>query len=419
MGSKEIAVFGAGPAGLSSAYHLAKEGHQITLIKSETKPSFRSVYTKLSDSEQSLFFPEQYIQPVPRLRVLTTGGTDFTVFAQSPYAMVHYPGALGFVEQKLLPAQINVQALPQKEVSQVKIFDFSDKTEVWLSGSRQKYDQVIDCTGIEANILSQVTPDRQNDFLVEYVFGGVFRGRIEPKSLMIIVGPAGGTCWANPSMLGSDCIDIVFSAWGWRSFYHRFKQACQPRLKILVDFLKDKQGVHLFSSQPEELFGGMICSQPNSKPTTHHVFAVGEAAGMAKPKTGDSYRRALTGGRLLAKSISQDKSPSQFYHRWRRLWWTDNFFVGFVLARLASQKEGKNSVLVDKGYERFFSDKRQAKAMVEMAEAFFTEEKISPRLLSTILADKEWRQFLLTCLQNQLAVFRNPAKITPFWSLAP
>ncbi len=81
-----VAVFGTGPAGLSSAMEIAKAGHNVEVITPEVPKLPHSVYSTdrlLPSDLVEFFFPDEFIQRVPYLRVLTSNGTDFRIDAKN------------------------------------------------------------------------------------------------------------------------------------------------------------------------------------------------------------------------------------------------------------------------------------------------------------------------------------------------
>ena len=77
-----VAVFGAGPAGLSSAMEIANAGHNVEVITPETSRLPHSVYTTdrfVSPKSVQTFFRPESTRKLPIIRIITSNGTDFKI----------------------------------------------------------------------------------------------------------------------------------------------------------------------------------------------------------------------------------------------------------------------------------------------------------------------------------------------------
>ncbi|MBN1168274.1 hypothetical protein JXA63_00130 [Candidatus Woesebacteria bacterium] len=403
MGLKEIAVFGNGPAGLSSTRELANKGYSVHLYHPDLQRVDRSVYTTdaLTTKDQNVeFFPEEHIYPLPNIRILTTGGTDVRVRAGTGrYFMIDYPTILEQLEISL-EQQTNVQvhtfSAPLFRES-AQFTDTPDGVEVRIDQDVRTFDAVIDATGIESRVIDKAKKgeDAEN-FLVEYVYGGIYLGEFEHPDLLLVFGPGGGTSWANPS-IRENHVDIAYSAWGPKNLHREFLLSAKPRLNELVNFLKQNKGINIRNSKPEHIFSGCIRSQPQRKPRFNHIYAIGEAAGMAKPTSGDSFQRAIVAGEVLTHSIDH-QNPAQFHRHWKSQKYnkSDDFFLAAALARLPFQSRGQTGGVIDQ-LQQFVNQGRDD--VIPEVENYIIEGKLSPKLLAYILTNTSIREYFKKSLE--------------------
>lgn len=310
-GTPEVLVFGAGPAGLRTALTLKELGVDVWVVAPDSPPPYRSVYSTCQKGNH--FLPEVGRRELPAIRCLTADGAEIIVSIPPSgrrYFMVDYPKALSWLEEKAGQMGVRIEKLPPSALQTINVEKKNDSVWVGIEGEIIKGGRIVDATGVEAKISRLIDPRRRNeDFLAEYVFGGFFPQGSMPEELWLVFGPAAGTCWVAPGVNGG--IDVVYSAWGPYSGFSRFMKEAPSRFEILIDFLR-RRGDIVVSNSPELYFRGMIRSQPTPPPLYPKLYGVGEAAGMAKPLSGDSFRIALEEGRNLAEAIFQ--LPQGFLH---------------------------------------------------------------------------------------------------------
>ena len=405
---RDIVIFGNGPSGLSSALELSKNEHNIEVIIPESPRFPHSVYTtdKLLPADLvEKFFSTEFIKNIPYLRVLTTHGTDFRInIKNGSYFMVNYPSSLNSFQDSLSKKE-NVKLLqfPEKNLQNIHVTEKKDGVDVFLDGQRKKYSLAVDATGNKAEIDKIVNPNHDNNFLSEYIYGATFKGELDYNEMILIIGPAGGTCWACPSIEGNDFIDIVFSAYGPKKYFDDFIQSAKLRLNELIKFVSKKPGIGIYSTKPIYTYSGLIRSQPTKLPMTFNVYAVGEAAGMAKPGTGDSIQRAIESGRLLAESLNEKQTPKDFYKKWRKLWKSDNFAFAAMLARLPYQEKGdlgKTFDLEGKILDR--KNGENSERLIAQFEKYIIDGKLDYSLFIKLLSTKEFNSVISISIIKQL-----------------
>ncbi|MBI2593140.1 hypothetical protein HYW44_00660 [Candidatus Daviesbacteria bacterium] len=401
---KEILIFGAGPAGLSSADQLAGRGHNVTLVHPLATTGPRSIYTTYS-SEQELIVPltPGRIRPLPLIRVITQNGTDFRVNTGSqPYYLVNNKVFLSECEERLsqIP-NITIEALPKRVLSQALITDSLKGSQVTIDGNKKVYDVVLDCTGVGAEVVSKVDPRRKEEvWLGEYVYGGSFKGTVEKPEMILVIGPAGGTSWVCPN-IHPGFVDVVYSAWGpYKDFKPRFLPTAKDRLSRLLDFIQNFPGIEIESRLPDDIYAGVIRSQPASAPLVNSVFCLGESAGMAKPGSGDSWRYAFKAGRMVAELIDKGGDARKFHEIWTTSW-NHGFFYAGVLARMPYQRKGELGGTFD-CFGKWLEDADPN--LVKQIEEWLIGNKPPLSLLIRTLIEPRTRRSLLEAVKKKLEI---------------
>jgi hypothetical protein len=407
---KEIGIFGAGVAGLNAAKELVKQGHRVTVMAPDLPDSYRSIYSVLGDCGE---VPEGLTRSVPFFRVMTTKGTDFMVKGRQKGGMIDYQGYLKLVAGQLAVGGVKNERLRGYEIEGVKITELPSGVIVRFPGGERRFDRVIDATGVAATICRQVEPAREKENpIVEYVYGGVFRGRIIPEAMIIVIGPVGGTCWVNPSVAGEDWVDIVYSAWGWRDDFPRFLTIAEAGLAELVRYVKKQPGIKIDRDKSETKFQGMIRSCPIPLPQSKLVLPFGEAQGIARPNSGDCFRRiTMSLGRVV--EMAEGKiTPKESIRHQQRHWRLDNFYLRAVLVKMLYQAQGNIGGLADEiGHIMAGNDSAW---LTNAAERFVLEGIMGPRMVLLMMSNPVFRKNLI---ESWRYLFTKWDRAKPYWPL--
>lgn len=395
MANKEILILGAGPAGLAAAFESKKLGDRPHVLAPTREPGYRSVYTVFNGTAGRIInlLPGTY-KPLNNF-YLVTGETGVRVETGPGFMMVDYPRVINQLTQRLGKEQPEFSD-PRTPIT---IKDRSDHVEVEIGGEKRRYDALIDCSG-EAAVTR-----KGEDPIVEYVYGGLFQASLrKPEMIIAYVRKVGGTCWANPSVLGEGYADVVVSGWGRKNDTPRFMHEGPERLEALKKFLEEKGVVNFANDAPEIIFSGTIRSQLAKGWGYKRVYAAGDAAGMARPKTGDGFRWAIYGGEMMARAIENgvppDKALAQFYAGDRALW-KDLLLQGATFYRLSNQRLGKLGTSIRPLGELI----EKHRELQEPAINFFLSGGVDLKLLLALLQDSHFRGILAGSFLAQLRFF--------------
>lgn len=408
----KIALFGYGAGGISCADRLLKAGHSVTVFNPSQEPNIngRSVFSTEHGIYRDVmgeYCPDEYRLPIHNMRIITHTGTDFIVPLGSEYFMVDYPSFTDTWRASLSEHQnMHSEIHPRKTINDMLIWEDNQGVWVRLYGGYQQYDAVVDSSGVGSEHVKKVDPAyREKDFLVEYVNAGNYPGYLDSDEIILIWDETGGTSWVNPSIYkgphGEPMIDIVYSAWGWHSHFNRFKQEANARLKHLTQLVRTQPGVHVEQLAPVQTVTGMIRSQPGPVPLASHSYAVGEAAGIAKPKSGESFNRSLLHGTVTARAIDANKNPRDVYTEIRKYWPNDERFLSIVLARLRYQEQARHSHLMDQ-LGKMHKRGIVSTAFIKAVEQFVIDGYLSPRLFMMLSTNPSVVQLMLETVFHEV-----------------
>ena len=286
----EVAVIGGGPAGLSAAYHLAKQGIK-TIILEEHPQVGQPIHC--GEGLSSLALKRLGLVDVPSnalglkikgIRVVFPNG-QYTVFREEGYDLNK-----DLFEQYLLDKVIKAGASIQ---TNCRVFQFNRKNGIWSINSNKmllKTKAIVDATGYQGlgNKILKLDQNRPEliagvQYLIDNVKNdGFIEFYIDPK-----LAP-GGYLWimpkdkdrANVGLVSIDKINI------------------HKNLKIFLA----KTG--LDKNKIIRPFGGMIpCSGPIKKTYAEGIILVGDAAGFTSPMFEGGTQLALKSGQLAAQTI--------------------------------------------------------------------------------------------------------------------
>jgi flavin-dependent dehydrogenase len=408
MASREVVILGGGISGLAAADEFEKRGDAVTILTPEgsyDKNNFRSVYTTFQGQTEYLLssFSGQTLRPLSKFRLVTD--TSEVQLDGKGYYMVDFPAALSDLRSKLRTTRIEEF---NKQTGELRIADSRDGVSIQINGKKMHPDAVLDCSG-EAAVTNRENP------ITEFVYGGLFRGDTRDREMIIaFVGEMGGTCWVNPS-IQPGYIDVVVSGWGWKSDLGKFVGEGEQRLRILRDFLIEKNVVLFDKNTPDITFSGSIRSEVRHRTQAHHVYAAGDAAGVAVPKTGDCFRWAAREGQLVAGAVHEGLSPNKaakMIYKDRPLL-KDLLLQGATVYRLNKQITGDLGTSV----EPINGLIQRHPELKEMAEEFFVNETMHPRLLLCILQNEHFREIFVKSLLAEISIaLLGIERIKPFYA---
>lgn len=401
--SKDVLIIGAGPAGLSSATNLGREGHNVTLIRPPLLAGPRSIYT--TETPTTLSLTDTDTRVLPYIRVVTSAGADYQVATPGrQYYMLDNRAVMQRSWQDLEENFPNVRThvLPKRTIKGISVTETPDRLSVGIDGERRQFDYIVDCSGTDAEMVSKVDPARMNErWLGEYLLGASFKGQLDNEEMILVFGPAAGTSWVCPG-IEPGMIDVVYSAWGDMHYYkNTFLAESTKRLQVLKNFMDTVPGVSFETDVPQQRYCGVIRSHISPKPLTDRVIAVGESAGMAVPGTGDSWRFSEKGGKLVSASITKGETAGDFHRRWTGQWGS-GFIMAGVFARIKDQATGNIGGIANL-VDRWIREE-SGTGLIEDVERFFVDRKISPGFAMRLMQEPTTRSMFFRTLATWVGI---------------
>lgn len=421
-----VGIVGVGPGSIDVASSLPN----TTVFRKAGARELRSVYTTSVGYEQlfDAHVPSEALSPMTSLRLITAQGSDFRVNTGPGYYMLDYPAVLAHWEERLnISSNISVETLPAAtRPEDIRVREKDGEVVLDVFGGRYEFDAVIDATGVPAILASQMETKRANEeYIVEYMYFGTFKGTMPEAEMTLIFGVAGGTSWANKSVYrgdqGEELIDIVFSGWGYNSFFDTFKNGeGRERLGHLARFLSGVPEIQIHDAAPVHVTTGMIRSQRIPTPTSKHIYPTGEAAGTAKPISGESFNRALRSGQLAAHAVTNEVSPAEYHRLLRKEWKGNDLLFAHALHVIENQVRNDQGGQIDAGY-RLFQGNKIDERFVKQVEDFIIRGRLPLSLLIQLSRSPEFRKSMRSVLRHlgKVKLFGEERAINPRWSYAP
>ncbi|MBV9768251.1 MAG: NAD(P)/FAD-dependent oxidoreductase [Bryobacterales bacterium] len=321
----DVAVAGAGPAGLSAAFAAASSGASVLIIEqnseigSPTRTSGGSFIRELVELE----IPESLFHPVRQVRFVSPHSSATFQYDQPMMCVMDVRG----VYQYLATLAVEAGATIWLASKCLDVLKHAERVRGVLVETRTKEkievraDVVIDATGYAGRLLRQAgLSPRIQRFGVGAEFD-MFAPRCDEDEAVLVVGSqfaSSGYGWFFP--------------WG----QHRVRvglgvihpdQSSDP-VGLLESFVAGASnlGVNLTGAQPIEYHFGLIPSEMAENFVSDGILAIGDAAGHASTLVGEGIRWAIKAGRIaggVAASAAKSGDASfavlsQFQSEWLR-----------------------------------------------------------------------------------------------------
>ena len=321
----DVAIAGAGPAGLSAAFAAASNGASVLIVEqnneigSPTRTSGGSFVRELVD----LDIPRTLYHPLTRVRFVSPHSSAAFRYDDPIMCVMDVRGvyqhlatlAAGAGATIWLASKVLTVLQDGGRVTGVRV-ESRTRSQVEVTS-----DVVIDATGYKGQLLGQAgLSPRIGRFGVGAEFD-MFAPECDENEAVLIVGSQfapSGYGWVFP--------------WG----AHRVRvgigvihpdQSSDP-VALLESFVTgaNQLGVNLTGAQPIEYHFGLIPSEMAESFVGHGILAIGDAAGHASTLVGEGIRWAIKAGRMagaVAAKASKQGDPSasflsQFQSEWLR-----------------------------------------------------------------------------------------------------
>ncbi|HBB35713.1 MAG TPA: hypothetical protein DDZ80_30795 [Cyanobacteria bacterium UBA8803] len=315
----KIAVIGAGPAGCSAGYHLAKSGHQVTLIDKESFPREKICGDGVSlQSVQALSTMGIYPQDI-KARVseftpinglvlgVSNGNYHMQTTPLEGYCIPRF-----FFDNLLYERAINAGCIGRTQ----RIANIDRYHQELYSD----FDFIIDARGVytgEANAIAirAYWIVKSEDFPEAYLslaqiyfdrslgihgYGWIFPADIKAGLLKLNVGVG---IWLNEYQKMNANIIKIFD-----QFVHRNQQTQELLTKIVSK--------HKPKAYP------LATALKGNRVSYGKVLKIGDAANLTDPLTGEGIANAILSGLHVTQAINMSTRPDQVAENWQHLYET-------------------------------------------------------------------------------------------------
>lgn len=311
-----IAVVGAGPAGCSAGYHLAKSGHDVTLIDKHCFPKDKVCGDGISlESIQAVSMMGIYPQNIKKLA--------------SEYAPIHnfFLGVSNQIshsettnlEAYCIPRFVFDRLLYEKAVNAG--CNFLTRTvhkEDWhRQGLYDAFDTIIDARGVyagEANaiaIRAYWILKRQDLSETELTEAQIHFDR----SLGV-----NGYGWIFPVSTQQDLIKLNVGVGVWLDEYQKINTNIIQLFKQFIQTNKIARQMHMkvVSQQLPKVFP-LATAKKNNKVADGKILKIGDAANLTDPLTGEGIANAVLSGFYVAQATNMSRVP-EVAENWQYLY---------------------------------------------------------------------------------------------------
>lgn len=307
-------VVGAGPAGATTAYHLAKAGLKVLLLEKRELPRFKLCAGCLSLRTLGLL-PDGYesllLNRIKVGKIAFRGGRECRLESREPVAFIVDRSSFDyFLVEKALQAG-----------AKLTIEDFQSFVKegshyrVYTSGGTYTADLIVGADGFHSKTARLLGYRKKKFFRSLEIFT---EGGLEDEVLIELGWVSRGYLWLFPHGEG---LSLGVATTGGENLIEILRSYC--RLKDLT--YKNPLGWHIPYSEHEDDF----------QLGRERVLLVGDAACMADPLIGEGIYYSIWAGGLLAKAVEENPSaPLIPYNRLLKPLMKELIYAGKI-ARLA------------------------------------------------------------------------------------
>ena len=271
-----IAIIGAGPAGLSTAYNAAKDGHDVIVYEADP-------FEKVPSKPCGEAIPADALRYTPfteRSDFILNNIRSVMFYWEGEFVreMRDFPLANGYIIDK---RAFLVALMEAAESEGARIF-FNKRILYKDLPKLDNFDMIVDASGI--GVLGRYFLDYKNYKTIP-VLQAYARGESVPPDTIVFWGLERGYAWVFPR---GDLYNIGVGGINYSSQF----------LRETLDKVLEKFELQLVTN----IRGSYVSAGgPLKKLVKGKIRVVGESAGMVMPLTGEGIRYALIGGTMVYK----------------------------------------------------------------------------------------------------------------------
>ncbi|MEB3308943.1 MAG: FAD-dependent oxidoreductase [Snowella sp.] len=313
----KIAVVGAGPAGCSAGYHLAKSGHDVTLIDKQGFPRDKVCGDGISlESIQAVSTMGIYPNDIKKLAL--------------EYAPIHR-FFLGVSNQISHSETTNLEAycIPRFVFDHLLYTQAIDagcrfvtqtiyKNDWHRQGMYDAFDTIIDARGVSAGEVTAIAIRAYWTLKREDVSDAALaEAQIHfDKSLGV-----NGYGWIFPVSTQHDLIKFNIGVGIWLDDYQKININVIQLFKQFIQSNKTAQQMltKVISLEPPKAFP-LATAKKGNKVAEGKILRIGDAANLTDPLTGEGIANAILSGFYVAQAINMSRSLDLVADNWQYLY---------------------------------------------------------------------------------------------------
>ncbi len=313
----KIAVVGAGPAGCSAGYHLAKSGHKVTLIDKARFPRDKVCGDGISlESIQALGVMGIYPQDIRR--------------SVSEYAPINkfYLGVSNQISHSEA-TKLEAYCIPRFVLDQLLYARAVDsgcspltltihKNDWHRQDLYDNFDYIIDARGVYAGNVNAIAIRaywilRQQDLSEVHLD----EAQIHFDSRLGVNGYG----WIFPVAIQEDFVKFNVGVGVWLDEYQKINTNI---IRLFQQFIQSNDNTrHLLSkviSQQLPKVYPLATAKKSNRVAQGKILKIGDAANLTDPLTGEGIANAVLSGFYVAQAINMSNSPDVAADNWQYLY---------------------------------------------------------------------------------------------------
>lgn len=313
----KIAVVGAGPAGCSAGYHLARSGHDVTLIDKQAFPKDKVCGDGISiESIQALSMMGIYPQDIRRL---VSEYARIQHFCLGVSNRISHREATK-LEAYCVPRFLFDQLLYQKamEAGCQFITRTVSKNDWQQQGLEDMFDTIIDGRGVYAG---EVTAIAIRAYWVlkrqELTETALAEAQIYFDHHLGVNGYG----WIFPVSTQHDLIKLNVGVGVWLDESQSLKTNI---IQLFKQFIQQNEVTKQLSSkvisQHSLKVFPLATAKPGNKVANRKILKIGDAANLTDPLTGEGIANAVLSGFHVAQAINMSSTPEAAGDNWQYLY---------------------------------------------------------------------------------------------------
>ncbi|HEY9846268.1 MAG TPA: FAD-dependent oxidoreductase [Candidatus Caenarcaniphilales bacterium] len=313
----KIVVLGAGPAGCSAGYHLAKSGHQVTLIDKESFPRDKICGDGISfESVQALFTMGLYPQDLKRLvsEFAPINGLVLGV-SNGNYNLQATPLEACCIPRFVFDNLLYERAINAGCIAQTQTITNIDRYHQELE---KEFDYIIDARGVYAGEANAVAiraywsirledfaePDRSN---AQIYFD---------KTLGV-----NGYGWIFPVDTKAGLVKLNVGVGIWLDEYKKMNKNI---IRLFEQFVQTNERTKALSSKivinHKPKVYPLATAKKGNRVSQGKILKIGDAANLTDPLTGEGIANAILSGLHVTQAINMSTHVDTVADNWQRLY---------------------------------------------------------------------------------------------------